>query len=218
MSSHFIMRRLLRSSSKIKRSNLIGRLRKLIGSKRKLSRWWRVIRLKESASKMKLGSRLMSLKTKTKRSLQRSLIKECSLSVILLSFTMILRSGKPKETMKISVLIKRMRSSTSYSRAPTISSSRSRVKKVSSKKETLPSKTRIRESLISKRRLRSLKSSSLCLITKSRSSREISVQESLRSRSSMSRLTSWGKSWSISTEWTRTWLWLLMIWEWDKKV
>jgi len=100
---------------------------------------------------------------------------------------MILRSGKPRETMKISVSIRRMRSLTSYSRAPTILSSRSRVKKVSLKKEIPPSKTRIRESLISKRRLKSLKSSSLCLITKSRSSREISVQENLKFRSSMSK-------------------------------
>ena len=118
------------------------------------------------------------------------MIKECSLSVILPSFTMILRSGKPRETMRISVSIRRMRSLMSYSKAPTILSNRSRVKKVSLKKETPPSKIRIKESLISKRRLKSLKSSSLSLITKSRSSREISVQENLKSRSSTSRPTS----------------------------
>jgi len=80
-----------------------------------------------------------------------------------------------KETKKR----KKLKSSTKISMkslgAPTISSSKLRVKRARSLKETRLLRIRIRGLSTLRRRLRSLRSSSLCLITKSRSLKEISV-------------------------------------------
>lgn len=69
-----------------------------------------------------------------------------------------------------------------------------------------------------RRRLKNLRSLSSCWITRLKNSKETLGQENWRSKNWMSRLTRWDRNWSTSTESIKTWLWLWMIWEWDKKV